>query len=258
MSEHDHNTVEESEARWISEQQSLGPTHPEDSGWADAERVVKGSGEPTPGIAAPVAAASGALAGGTAGTIFFGPIGTIIGAVAGAVTGAVAGASGSEVEDRFDYDANADARYSKHYEALVDRPSDRSFETARPAYLFGHIAARTPAYRGRAFEEIEPELRGRWSDELRERYGEWSAVRPMVRGGFEPSLARAEGETFADLHGGDSSGRASFNDPIPTYIEPANSSTGQDAAGGRMTPSTDHNAAHDEPIEELRRHDQIP
>jgi len=258
MSEHDHNTVEESEARWIAEQQRLGPTHPEDSHWADAEHVMKPSGEPTPGIAGPIAAASGALAGGTAGTIFFGPIGTIVGAIAGAATGAVGVASGSEVEDRFDYDADADARYRTQYERLADRPDDRSFETARPAYLFGHIAARTPAYRGRTFEEVEPELRGRWSDELRARFGEWNAVRPMVRGAFEPSLARAEGETFADLDGADSSGRASFNDPIPTYIEPANTSTGQDAAGSRLTPSTDHDAAHDEPIEKLRRHDQIP
>ena len=50
----------------------------------------------------------------------------------------------------------------------------------RPAYQLGHLARRNPQYAGKPFEDVEPELRRGWSDELRARYGEWSELRGYV------------------------------------------------------------------------------
>ncbi len=46
-----------------------------------------------------------------------------------------------------------DEYYRKHYEAAPI--GDRSYDSVRPAYHVGHIAARNPDYRGRSFDEVD-------------------------------------------------------------------------------------------------------
>ena len=57
---------------------------------------------------------------------------------------------------------------------------EHSYDEARPAYQLGHLARRNPQYEGKPFEDVEPELRRGWSDELRARYGDWSELRGYV------------------------------------------------------------------------------
>lgn len=75
-----------------------------------------------------------------------------------------------------------------HFEASarggagVEGASD--YERVRPLYQLGHVAGRNPEYRGRGFEEVEPELRRAWSGEQEKRYGSWPEVRGYVDFGF--------------------------------------------------------------------------
>ncbi|MGH7720886.1 MAG: hypothetical protein ACREON_18825 [Gemmatimonadaceae bacterium] len=118
----------------------------------------------------------GALAGASIGAIG-GPVGAVIGAVAGALGGWWAGKSAADAEA--DFMVNEE-RYRVRYDMAENRPTDRSYDDVRHAYLVGHAASLNPDYEGRDFEDVEPELSRGWSDDLRSRYGDWSAVRGHV------------------------------------------------------------------------------
>jgi len=77
-----------------------------------------------------------------------------------------------------------DVVYRAHYDFSPTRLADRSYEVVRPAYLIGHIAGANPTYEGRAFEDIENELRAGWSEEIRAKHGEWDAVRHYAKEAF--------------------------------------------------------------------------
>ena len=135
---------------------------------ADAKTIGKASG-------GTLGAATG-MALGVAG----GPIGLVLGGIAGAVGGWWAGRGVANAITDDD-----DATYKSHYDETPDRPADRSYDAVRPAYLAGHLAGRNPDYAGRAFEDIEPDLRHGWSDDVAKSGGEWPAVRRFARAGFD-------------------------------------------------------------------------
>jgi hypothetical protein len=140
------------------------------------ERVVPDAGEGGAGTAA--STVGGALAGGTAGFLVLGPIGGAIAAAAGALGGWWSGEAETAASS---YTPDEDRAYREHYESLPNRPADRGYEAIRPAYQLGHVARYNPAYRGKRFEEIEPDLTRIWSDEMRARYGEWAGMRGYAR-----------------------------------------------------------------------------
>jgi hypothetical protein len=144
----------------------------------------------------PAGAAAGAIAGATAGlaTGVFGPIGAMVGAVLGAVGGAAAGTVGGQAAANDLYTEQDDAHYRALWDAQLDRPADRGFESARVAYQFGHIAAHNPEFAGARFADIEPELRRRWPNELRAHAGEWDAVRTYVEDAYGYARSRGAGE----------------------------------------------------------------
>ena len=165
-------------------------------------------------VVAPVGAAGGAVAGATVGTVTLGPIGTIIGAIAGAIGGgwtAVAAAAPTH------YDASHDREYRAHYESDAERIADRHYDSARPAYQLGHLAARNPDYVGRDFESVEADLQRGWTDDVRARFGDWSVARRYAREAFTRERGRSQGRTRVDLNMGGSAThqRPSFSDPIP-------------------------------------------
>jgi hypothetical protein len=133
-------------------------------------------------VAGPVGGASGALVGGTVGTLVAGPIGTAIGALAGAVGGwwatrGVADAVPTEQDEKHYEQHYTNARAAVGVPAREANIMPRSFDHARPAYQLGHLAARNPAYAGKRFEEIEDDLMKAWSNDLRDSHGEWASVR---------------------------------------------------------------------------------
>ncbi|MFN2567529.1 MAG: hypothetical protein ABR499_21245 [Gemmatimonadaceae bacterium] len=124
---------------------------------------------------------TGVLAGAAIGSLA-GPVGTVIGGIAGAIGGWWGGRAISEAVEKLTEDD--ETYYRQHYHSSPARPADRSFDEARPAYHLGHIAGMNPEYKGRRFEEIEEDLQRGWNDDVRNRYGEWDAVRGFVEAGF--------------------------------------------------------------------------
>lgn len=116
----------------------------------------------------------GTLAGAGIGSLA-GPIGTVIGGIAGAVGGWWAGEkAGRAAEDM----STHDEYYRSHHRDLGR--TDVDYDTARAGYGVGHVAGRNPDYRGRAFEDVEPDLRRGWREDR-----EYESMRPFVRTGFE-------------------------------------------------------------------------
>jgi hypothetical protein len=138
-----------------------------------------------------VGGVSGVVAGAAIGSAA-GPIGTIIGGIAGAVGGWWAGKAVADASHKFTQDD--DAFYRERFETSPDRLADRSYDDVRPAYQLGHIASMNPDYNGRSFDEIEPELRHGWGNDLRARHGDWSAVRPYAEQAYSRNTSVAERE----------------------------------------------------------------
>lgn len=74
-----------------------------------------------------------------------------------------------------------------HFEAYEVRPAGMTFERALPGYTLGYIAAGNPDYRGRGFEEVEPDLRHGFAGE---QAAEYDALRDFSRYGYERGSAR--------------------------------------------------------------------
>jgi hypothetical protein len=147
--------------------------------------------------APPAGAAAGAIAGATAGlaTGVFGPIGAAVGAIVGALGGTAAGAAaaGQPGNDTL-YTAEDDEQYRRLWETSANRPADRGFDSVRAAYQFGHLAARHRDFAGSHFGDVEPRLRERWPNELREQAGDWDSVRRYVEDAYGAARSRGVGE----------------------------------------------------------------
>jgi hypothetical protein len=129
---------------------------------------------------------AGLQAGALAGAVTLG-----VGAVGGALVGAAAGAVIAQESDPSRYTPEVDA----HYRALHEGGAlGGAYDAARPAYVFGHVAASEPALAGLSFDAAEPALERAWNDELRARASgaaAWPDVRRYVRDAY--GHARAEG-----------------------------------------------------------------
>lgn len=124
---------------------------------------------------------TGVLAGAAIGSAG-GPIGTILGGLAGAVGGWWSGRAIAEAAKALTEDD--DRHFRAHFER--SRPAaDRRYEDARPAYHLGHVASHNPEYHTRAWDEVEPEIRKGWTDDVSARHGSWESMAPYAAEGFE-------------------------------------------------------------------------
>jgi hypothetical protein len=155
----------------------------------EARETGRAADAPSEAAGTAAGAAAGAVAGVAAGmgTIAAGPLGAIFGALAGAAVGASASQGVAEAT----YTPAYDEHYRALWEAAPGHPADASFETARPAYQFGHLAAAHPEYAGRDFHDAEPDLRRAWERDLAARYGSWESARTFVCDAY--GHARSEG-----------------------------------------------------------------
>lgn len=132
---------------------------------------------------------SGVVAGAAIGSLG-GPVGTVIGGIAGAIGGWWAGRAVAEAAEG--YSAGDDAVYRNHYENSPDRLADRDYESVSPAYRLGHLAAQNPDYRGRAFTDVEADLRRGWNGIADKTYGDWESVRSFASDAYDRSASSAE------------------------------------------------------------------
>jgi hypothetical protein len=149
---------------------------------ADRKHMTDDTRDRKPGVGEQVGEGVGGIGGTLAGAAIgsaAGPVGTIIGGIAGAAGGWWAGEkAGRAVEDIGDHEPE----YRKHYEsATTERDRNLTYDDARVGYTVGHMAGRNPDYKGREFEDVEPDLRTGWKGADKE----YDTMRPYVRHGFE-------------------------------------------------------------------------
>jgi len=130
-----------------------------------------------------VGGVAGAAAGAAIGSLA-GPVGTAIGAIAGAVGGWWSGRAAADAA------SSIDATDDDYYRQRFAETGGRDYEAARPAFQLGHVAGYNPDYAGRSFEEIEPDLRRGWTDDVAERSDDWENVRGYARDAFERGQER--------------------------------------------------------------------
>ncbi|HEY8311621.1 MAG TPA: hypothetical protein VIG47_13745 [Gemmatimonadaceae bacterium] len=138
---------------------------------------------------------SGVVVGAAIGSLG-GPVGTVIGGIAGAIGGWWAGRSVAEAAQG--YSMGDDAVYRNYYDNSPKRLADRNYEAVSPAYRLGHLSAQNPDYRGRAFDEIEPDLRNGWNGTLAESHGEWNSMRGYAKEAYDRSASSVEQQRLRD------------------------------------------------------------
>jgi hypothetical protein len=152
-----------------------------------AKQIDRGpAGDEDPvSVSAGLGGATGAAAGAGLGAML-GPAGIIIGGIAGAVGGWWAGRGVGEATDDFNDETDA------HYRRLHAQQHARvcEYDEARSFYQLGSIARHNPDYEGRSFEEVEPDLRRGWRDDVSDRFRSWDDVRPFVEAGYDNGLNR--------------------------------------------------------------------
>jgi hypothetical protein len=84
------------------------------------------------------------------------------------------------------FDEGRDRSCRQHFEAeaTVNTESQRAYDDVRPLYQFGHVAGQNPEFRGRDFNEVEPDLQRAWGEESRQQHGDWPEVRGYVGFGY--------------------------------------------------------------------------
>ena len=122
-------------------------------------------------------AMSGAVAGAAIGSAA-GPAGSAVGAVVGGLVGAKAGDSIAEAINPTEYTSHFQNQY-KSAPYYIGGSEWRDYE---PAYKYGYD--NYSQYRGRPFEEVEPELQRNWETAKGESRLAWNDARSAVRDGW--------------------------------------------------------------------------
>ncbi|HEX2211788.1 MAG TPA: hypothetical protein VHG93_29140 [Longimicrobium sp.] len=85
-----------------------------------------------------------------------------------------------------------------YYEGHAVRTTGVPYSQARTVYVLGYVAGRNPDYAGRAYDDVEPHLRGGFSGR---RAGSYDALRDFGRRGYERSSTRGAGGSGIDVGG---------------------------------------------------------
>ncbi|HVF38995.1 MAG TPA: PRC-barrel domain-containing protein [Gemmatimonadaceae bacterium] len=198
-----------------------------------------------------IAGGAGGVAGATGGAAIgsvAGPIGTVVGAVAGALGGWWAGRNVAETVSDFDSD---DEYYRSRFSSSTTGKKDFTYDRARPVYQLGYLASRNPDYQGRRFDDIEPELKRGWTQDLSRDYGDWDNVRGYAAEAFDRGGERITGSDEE---------RAIGNRPVQTgevellrTVETEHRSESIGDARGSQNPATSGRIHTDEEDQTSRR-----
>ncbi|MFC5571236.1 hypothetical protein ACFPN1_14315 [Lysobacter yangpyeongensis] len=128
-----------------------------------------------------VGAGTGAIGGAVAGAAIgsaAGPAGSAVGAVVGGVVGAKAGDSIAEAVNPTEYTDH----FQRAYTAAPYYIGGSEWRDYEPAYKYGYDTY--GQYRGRRFEDIEPDLERNWNTSRANSRLEWNDARQAVRDGW--------------------------------------------------------------------------
>lgn len=101
--------------------------------------------------------------------------------VLGAIAGTLGGWWKKAAEERYDLPLSEEEACLAHFQTLENLAPELDFARARTGYAFGYVASRNPGYRGRSFDEVEPELRQGFGSELASDY---DLLREFTRYGY--------------------------------------------------------------------------
>jgi hypothetical protein len=124
------------------------------------------------------AAAGGVAAGAAAGTVA-GPVGTVVGAAIGAIVG---GLAGKGVAESIDPTAE-EAYWAENYESEPYYEEGYTFQDYHPGYRTGWEAR--GRYQGRAFDDIETDLRSDYERNRGQSRLDWEKNRPAARAAWD-------------------------------------------------------------------------
>jgi hypothetical protein len=128
-------------------------------------------------IGAGTGAMGGAVTGAAIGSAA-GPAGSAVGAVVGGLIGAKAGDSIAEAVNPTEYTGH----FQKEYKSSPNYISGSEWRDYEPAYKYSYD--NYSQYRGRPFEEVEPELQRNWDTAKGESRLAWNDARGAVRDGW--------------------------------------------------------------------------
>lgn len=117
-------------------------------------------------------------------------VGGTLGPILGGIAGAVGGWWNSASEAVSELSEEDEQACRVHFQSYTLRPVGMTYESARPAYTVGYIAARNPSYSGRRFEEIEPDLRHGFGGTPDSNY---DSLREFARYGYERGIGTRSG-----------------------------------------------------------------
>jgi hypothetical protein len=115
------------------------------------------------------------------------PLAVILGAIAGTVGGWWKKAA-SDVDLGLGLPEAEEQECRTHFATLTLVPAGMTYDRARTGYALGYLAGRNPDYRGRQFEEIEPDLRQGFRGEDADEY---DTLREFARFGYDRGLGWA-------------------------------------------------------------------
>jgi hypothetical protein len=91
-------------------------------------------------------------------------------------------------DTKIDVPEEEERHFRSHFDTHPPRDtSGMTYEHARTGYALGHTASRNPAYQGRRFDEVEPELRTGFGDS-----GSYDSLRDFTRYGYERGTGRSD------------------------------------------------------------------
>lgn len=105
------------------------------------------------------------------------PLGVVLGAIGGTLGGwwKSASAEALELPEAEEHACRA------HFTSITVVPAGMTYDQARTGYALGYVASRNPQYRGRAFEEVESDLRQGFGGEYARDY---DTLREFTRYGY--------------------------------------------------------------------------
>jgi hypothetical protein len=116
-----------------------------------------------------------------------GMVGSILGSAMNSLGDWWASADANRAAQSFD--ETRDRACRDHFEASAGTGAGKQYDEVRPLYQFGHMAGQNPDYRGRDFQEVEPDLQRAWSEQSRQKLGDWPEVRGYVGFGYSQDTA---------------------------------------------------------------------
>lgn len=128
-------------------------------------------------LGAGTGAVAGVVAGAAVGAVG-GPLGIAAGAVVGGILGATAGDSLAEAVNPTEFSEH----WKTTYQTMPYYAAGREWTDYEPAYQFGYSASSD--HRGRAYDDIEADLQGKWDASRGKSRLAWTEARGAVRDGW--------------------------------------------------------------------------